>query len=300
MNIEGIKAAAVRIGSRSLLQAKKYSPEVLVGAGVVGIVATVVLASRATLKLEETLDKAENRIETVKDIHAEEMNTVNYRKDLYYAYTLNVLDVAKLYLPSVGVGLGSLACILTAHGMLRRREAAAIAAYNLVERSFSNYRERVKAELGEEKEEEIRRGFIQETIDDPKKEGKTKEVTRVDTAQVYSPYARCFEKGATPNWSPEPSYNLAWIRAQEEYANQMLVARGHVFLNDVYDGLGFPRTREGSVVGWVINDADGPGDNVIDFGIYDLEKKQIRQFLNGFENAVWLDFNVDGIIYDKI
>jgi hypothetical protein len=86
-----------------------------------------------------------------------------------------------------------------------------------------------------------------------------------------------------------------FIRSQQNYANDLLNARGHVFLNEVYDMLGIERTSAGAVVGWV----RGNGDNEIDFGVLnDLHSGQ--RFINGDERSVLLDFNVDGVVYDLI
>ena len=60
--------------------------------------------------------------------------------------------------------------------------------------------------------------------------------------------------------------------------------------------LGFAHTSIGAVVGWVA----GMGDSFIDFGLYDTEVEATRRFVNGLENVIILDFNVDGVIYDKI
>jgi hypothetical protein len=89
-----------------------------------------------------------------------------------------------------------------------------------------------------------------------------------------------------------------FLRAQQQYANDKLRANGHLFLNEVYDMLGIPRTKAGQVVGWVY-DAENPiGDNYVDFGIYDIHRETVRNFVNGYERTILLDFNVDGNIWD--
>ena len=85
-----------------------------------------------------------------------------------------------------------------------------------------------------------------------------------------------------------------YLRQQETYANDLLKSRGFIFLNDVYDMLGIPRTRAGQVVGWTYDKENPRGDNYIDFGIF-----KRKEFVNGYERSVLLDFNVDGIILDK-
>ena len=64
--------------------------------------------------------------------------------------------------------------------------------------------------------------------------------------------------------------------------------------------LGIPRTTAGGYVGWIYDEKHPNGDNYVDFGIYNLYKTKNRDFVNGYERTILLDFNVDGIILDKI
>jgi hypothetical protein len=108
-------------------------------------------------------------------------------------------------------------------------------------------------------------------------------------------YGRFFDEFST-EYKKDADYNRVFLQAQQQMANNLLQSRGHLFLNEVYDALGFERTPGGSIVGWVIR-KDGLRDNFVDFG---LLKPGNERFINGGERAVFLDFNVDGIIYDKI
>ena len=108
-------------------------------------------------------------------------------------------------------------------------------------------------------------------------------------------YARFFDPLCSA-WSPDPEYNLAFLRAQQEWHNQKLQVRGHVFLNEVYDMFDIPRTEAGAVVGWL---RDGGGDGFIDFGLF-RDDQTVRDFMNGHEGAILLDFNVDGPIHNRI
>jgi hypothetical protein len=78
-----------------------------------------------------------------------------------------------------------------------------------------------------------------------------------------------------------------FLKCQENYANDLLRRRGHVLLNEVYDTLGLDQNPAGAVVGWVMN---GDGDNRIVF--------EIQTSTN--DGCMLLDFNVDGVIFDKI
>ena len=124
-------------------------------------------------------------------------------------------------------------------------------------------------------------------------------------SRSYSQYARFFDE-TSPYWyknsgnrsNDGPEMNLFFLRAQQNYANELLKHRGYLFLNEVYDMLGMPRTKAGQIVGWIYKENNTDGDNYVDFGIYKTEKN--AKFVNGFENSILLDFNVDGAIIDKI
>ena len=105
-----------------------------------------------------------------------------------------------------------------------------------------------------------------------------------------------FFDSSNPNWDKNPTFSMMWLRGQQNILNDILHTRGHVFLNEVYDALGFPHTPQGAVLGWI----DGEGDNCIDFGLYDQNKENVRRFVNGVDNVIMLEFNHDGVIWDRI
>lgn len=90
----------------------------------------------------------------------------------------------------------------------------------------------------------------------------------------------------------DEEYCLMFLKYSERYANDILRERGHLFLNEVYEMLGLPRTVAGQFVGWIYSEDKG-----VSFGIY---SKDNADFINGCRAEVLLDFNVDGIIVDKI
>ena len=96
----------------------------------------------------------------------------------------------------------------------------------------------------------------------------------------------------------ECQYDKAEAYAQQhrEDADDILHTKGHIFLNDVYEALGIPKTEAGQYVGWML----GNGNDYVDFGIYDMYKETNRDFVNGYEPVILLDFNVDGVISDKL
>lgn len=292
MNVQSIKNAATRAISLGVLRTKKHSPLILTGVGIAGGVTATVMACKATLKLEPVVEELEHNLDLVKK--SEAVDTRARAIELGYVYTRGSLDIVKLYAPAVGLGVLSIGCIVSAQGIMQRRNAALVVAYTTLEKGFNEYRKRVEEALGEDKERELRYGITTEDVHDTKK-GVVSKVKTADPNAV-SIYARFFDESCSP-WTKTPEYNLLFLKAQQNIANDMLRARGHVFLNDVYDMLGIERSGAGSVVGWVISKT---GDNYIDFGLYNGERDNIRNFVNGREHAILLDFNVDGVIYDKI
>lgn len=283
---------------RQVLQLQKHAPTILTYAGVGGFVVAGVLASRATLKLEEKIDTMQVRINEAKERAEEEgYSKKDAVKDVSYAYIRGIADISALYAPAVILGVASGSAIIGSHGAMQKRNLALAAAYATLEKGFNQYRERVRAELGEEKDLDFRLGASKEVEHYEGKDGKQHQRTiKKATIDGYSQYARFFDE-LNPNFQKQNSYNLMFLRQKQNYLNDMLLARGHVFLNDVYDELGMDRTSEGAIVGWVISK---DGDNFVDFGIYDAEKSGAIDFVNGRESAILLDFNVDGVIFDKI
>jgi len=296
-----IPAKASLTAGRLALQASKQSPHILFGAGIVGFGATVYLASKAALSLDERIDELHRSVEEVRELRESdevEYSTQDYRKDLAYVHTHNAVAIAKMYAPTLIVGFVSIACLTKSHKILSNRNAALMAAYSAIEKSYSMYRQRVAEEFGEDKDREFRHPretYKAISVDD---DGKSIESIKARANKDFEPsaYARFFDE-LCKEWQRQPEYNFTFLRAQQNYANDILRSRGHVFLNDVYDMLGIPRSKAGSVVGWMLS---RDGDNFIDFGIWHGDKPGARDFVNGREGSIFLDFNVDGVIFDKL
>lgn len=284
---------------------KKHSPAILLGAGVVGVVTGTVMACKATLKLKDTLAEGQERID---EIH-ENMETleVEYpekeaRKALAVAYAKTGVNVAKLYGPAVVVGGLSIASILASYKILNGRNVAISAAYAVVDKGFKDYRQRVKERFGEETDRELKYNLKPQTVEviETDENGNDKTSTKtvpVATSPFYSEFAVIFDETNT-NWTRDWEYNKKFICDIQRWANIKLQKQGYLFLNDVYEALGFKATKAGQQVGWVYEPDSPVGDNYVDFGIFDIYKESAREFVNGYEKSVVLDFNVDGNILD--
>lgn len=281
--------------ARSILKTKKNSPHILFVSGVVGVIGTAVLASRATLRLESAVDEIKTDFNNVTDVGGyAELGDVKYtesmyRKDVAYVYAKGAIKIGKLYGPSILLGGVSVAALTGSHIQLTKRNAALTATLAAVMEAYEAYRARVREELGEEQELALYRDVQKQVVEI---DGKKQTIETVNPSK-YSPYARIFDEG-NENWSNSSEINRNFLMCQQNYANQLLQTRGHVMLNDIYDSLGLERTTAGAVVGWVKN---GDGDGFIDFNIWEGLNERV---VGNWEPAIWLDFNVDGEVYKLI
>lgn len=111
-----------------------------------------------------------------------------------------------------------------------------------------------------------------------------------------SQYARFFDE-TCPGWERDTQWNLTFLRDQQRYANDLLRVKGHLFLNDVYEMLGIPKSKAGQVVGWVYDPENPMANNYVDFG---LGSAKNREAIDLDDTTLLLDFNVDGVIIDRI
>ena len=289
------------------LKAIKHSPEILAGVGVVGVVGSLVMACKATTKLSDVLEESKEQLDKIKEVAADPAYEEKYsqddaKKDTTITYVQTAMKVTKLYAPSVILCASSLGCLLASNNILKKRNAALSAAYMTVDKSFKEYRKRVADRFGEEVEKEIRYNIKAEEITKVDENGN--EVTETfkvmdgtDDPNSYSDYARFFDESCAA-WQNDAEYNLTFLKAQQQYANDLLKAKGRLFLNEVYRMLGIDETKAGQVVGWVYNPDNPTGDNFVDFGIYNMQRERVRAFVNGYEPNILLDFNVDGVIWN--
>lgn len=302
-----MKEKLMRTYKKVELKAMKHSPEILAGVGVVGVIASTVMACKATTKLSDILEESKDQLDQIKTVavdpaYADKYSEDDAKKDTTITYVQTGVKVAKLYAPSVILCAGSLGCLLASNNILKKRNAALSAAYMTVDKSFKEYRKRVADRFGEEVEKEIRYNIkAKEVITVDENGNEVTETVKImdgtDDPNTYSDYARFFDESCAA-WQNDAEYNLTFLKAQQQYANDLLKSRGRLFLNEVYRMLGIDETKAGQVVGWVYNPDNPTGDNFVDFGIYNMQRERVRAFVNGYEPNILLDFNVDGVIWN--
>lgn len=286
---------------------KKYSPEIMTGVGIVGIVASTVIACKATTKVGKIVDESKEQVESVHEAiekgrtkAGETYSEEDSKKDLTIIYVQTGVKMVKLYAPAAILGAVSIASIIKGHSILRKRNIALGAAYATIDKSFKEYRGRVVERFGTDLDRELRYNIKAQEIEVTEVDSKGKEKTTKTTINVVDPntfsdYARIYDDGNI-GWTKDPRSNLYFLRGQQAFFSELLKTRGWVFLNEVYEALGFDMIAEGNDLGWFYDEKHPTGDNFVDFGIYDPNDKAKSRFVNGYERNIVLDFNFDGPI----
>lgn len=306
------------------LQCKKHAPEALVAAGVVGVVVSAVMACKATTKVNDIIEDANEQLEPIHNAKeklkaGEELRVADgseytlkdNTRDTIIIYTKTGLKLIKLYAPSVVLGALSLTAIITSHRILTKRNVALAAAYTAEQTMFREYRGRVVDRFGEELDKELRYNLKSqevETVTIHEDGSQTIEKSTVNMPagpELDSTYAKYFNRSSSLWVEGEPMRNAFIILQQQRFLNDKLKNQGHLFLNEVYDAFDIPRTPAGQVVGWIYdkkNEGSGDSDNFVEVIIFPNNPALREDFINGRVNpeSVLLDFNVDGVVYNKI
>jgi hypothetical protein len=293
------RRTTAKMGSQ-ILAVKTHSPTLLIGVGAVGFAASTIMACRATLKLSEILEEGEanlKKVDAAQDsFEAEEIKKASFGVRLQVA-----IRIAKLYAPAVIVGGLALGAVTGSHIILKKRNAGLVAAYTVLDKIHSDYRSRVIADQGEKKDFEYLHGveereIVEETENGPVvKTVKGLDQEAIENADPEKIYKRVYNR-KNKHWSDIPNQNQYTLQMIQSEANDLLRLQGYLFLNQVYDMLGFESTGTGQIVGWVKNPEDGKGDGFVSFGIWDNGVYKGMQWLNGDADSIMLDFNVDGPI----
>ena len=296
---------------------KKHSPELLLVTGIVSGIAGAIVACKATTKVSTIIDNKNDELDEIRhyqehpELLAEEFTPEQAKKATVAVYAHTGVELVKLYAPAVALGTLSVVSVLASHNLLRKRNAALAAAYAAVDNSFKGYRERVIERFGEELDRELKYGIktkeVEEIVKDENGEEKVVKKTVEVASDVLSPYSRIFDETCL-NWVRDAEQNMFFLHQVQKHANRELQRKGILFLNEVYEMLGFDKSQAGQSVGWVY-DPENPnhkGDNEVNFGLYncytgiDKIDEPKRAFINGREKSIILDFNVDGPVYERL
>lgn len=205
---------------------RKHSPEILTGLGITGMLSSMVLAVKATPKALTLIN------EQKKNLNKEDLSSIEVIKTVW-----------KTYLPSGILSVLSISCILGATSINLRRNAAIATAYTLSERTLINYRNKVIDAIGEKKEKKIQEELAQDKVNKNKIDDKQVIITsNGETLCMDSLSGRYFKS------------DIETIRKAVNDLNRQLTFQQYISLNDFYDELGLKHIKNGSYMGWNLDD----------------------------------------------
>lgn len=317
MKTNELMSKATRFAAKAKYQLGKHSPEILMVGGAIGVVASAVMACRATLKVNDILDAHKETVTTIHDVKDgklsiqdnETYTEEDMKKDLTTAYIQTGMSMVKLYAPAVILGTLSLGCMIGSNRILQKRNAALTAAYMTLDKAFDSYKERVNERFGSRVQDELEHGIKAVEVESKSvDENGIEEIVKSYQDEVegaYSPYSLIFDE-TMDEWQPDAAQNRYWLKQVEIAANRRLKAQGHLFLNEVYNMIGRRadgsslHTPIGQIVGWIYDPENPDISSTVDIGIHNLANPQVAAFNEGYERSVVLSFNCDGPIVDKI
>ena len=274
---------------------RKHGPALLTAAGVGGFAVSNYLTAKAVLKSQDKIKAAKLKSDEIKAKEVSDEYTREQKaQELGRHWVRETMVIGRDFAPAMVTGSVAIICVVSSHRLMHNKQAALAAAYTALAQGFQAYRKRVQEEVGAERELELYKGPRFKELRDTDGDLLGREVDPDDL--VPSIYGRFFDATCAP-WTKTPEYNALFLKSQQNWFNDRLKAHGFVFLNEVYEALGFPRTQYGQIVGWKRDAKEkGTGDGFVSFGIENIFDENARAFVNGHEPVVFLDFNVDGPI----
>ena len=283
----------------------KHAPTILSVTASAGVVATGYLAWKAGTRFEDVegrdWDRRKECLKNADTIPDEDVPKIERKNRILF-----ILDTVRTVAPAAIVGAATITMIYFSNSISKKRLAAMGAAYATLQTAFDGYKRTMVEALGKESVEKILKpklpnvGKSAEEIlsSDNKSDAANVSDAVVNSLKALSPYARIIAEESSTCWDPNEDYTSQNLAAVQLWANRRLERKGHLFLNEIFDQLGLSRTREGAVVGWLKN---GEGDGYVSFGDFDASIYRVpSDDYTRVDSNFIVDFNVDGVIWDRI
>lgn len=212
---------ALKVLNRATRTLKQQSPTILSCIGAAGVIATAVLAVRATPKALDLIAVASYEKSKETD---DPITTVETIKAAW-----------KPYIPAVAVGMATIICIFSANVLNKRQQATLISAYALLDQTYKEYRSKAIEMFGQEMDEQIQKEIAKDHY-----EGSDVEAGQANGKVLfYEPhYGKFFER------------TMLEVRDAEYQLNRKLKKWGAVSLNDFFEFLDLPKIDSGDTIGW--------------------------------------------------
>lgn len=283
----------------------KHAPTILSVTASAGVIATGYLAWKAGTRFEDVegrdWDRRKECLKNADIIPDEDVPKIERKNRILF-----ILDTVRTVAPAAIVGAATITMIYFSNSISKKRLAAMGAAYATLQTAFDGYKRTMVEALGKESVDKILKPKLpnvsksaEEILSsDNKSDAANVSDAVVNSLKALSPYARIIAEESSTCWDPNEDYTSQNLAAIQLWANRRLERKGHLFLNEVFDQLGLSRTREGAVVGWLKN---GEGDNYVSFGDFDASIYRVpSDDYTRVDSNFIVDFNVDGVIWDRI
>lgn len=280
---------------------EKAAPGLMIALGIGGVAVGAYKAAQAAPEAKEAIHEFKIMRESVED---SDVNPEVKREMIISGYKTLGNGLLRAYAKPALLVSGGTALILGGHGIISKKLATTTASLISTDKLFQDYRHNVIEDQGEEADFRYRTGVKKvnvETVEQDIRGRKRKVMKEYDVVDevLTNPFMKFYDE-SNPNFSKNPTDNLYNLRKWEQWFNDRLRAEGYLFLNDVLYDMGFNRCAEGSVYGWVYDPNNPDAHNSVDLGIRDIRRKTIQNAINGYEPVILLNFNVDGVIIDKL
>lgn len=201
----------------------KNSPKILIGFGIGGMLTSVIFAVKATPKVI--------KLKELKEKEGEKLTKFEFIKIAW-----------KPYMPATISFIASTAMIIGADSIHSKRNVVLATAYKLSENVLTEYQEKVKQVVGEEKEKEIRDEIAKDRINN-------NPVKQSDVIITGKGESLCYDSLSGRYFKSD----IDKIRKAENVLNRRLINDMYVSLNEFYDEIGLSYTSIGEKLGWNIS-----------------------------------------------
>ncbi len=281
-----------------------HKSEIFVGLSILFGAGCVTTACVQTVKACDIIEEANAELDKYEGEDSEEA-----KKEMRVIRKKTNMRLAKNYILPAALGVGSIACGLSAYKILSDEKAMALASAASVTAAFEKYRSRVIDKYGVEADYELYNG-IKTTVEGKDEEGNT--IVKVERDPIDSNcYSKIFSYETSGEWTFNRRHNIEKIKFYERYWNQQLKTKGYVTYNEVIESLGFSRKVGDDMtepfipngIGWVSSEnvpdeLMGQFDTYIHFAPEDVDYSDEPENLV-YSDAYILRFNcypIDGLL----
>lgn len=306
-----------KINSRSFrrlkIKAVKASPTLLiVGSAVAGVAATVT-ACRSTIKAIDIYNDHKINREKIEEVwedaqtgesYAREYTEDDYHHDVRQSNLKLCGNMLKTYALPISLSLVSISMGFGSHMMMRKQVATLTGSVISLSEALKQYRNNVIERYGKDIDNELSNNIKEIEIEDPETGEKKKVKKSIDNKNPYSFWYgpeyidKHGQRCKNIYWTNDAQYNLQQLTVFLSHVNELLKTKEILFINDVLDIFGFPKTEIGATNGWIYDPSDYRSSCYIDFGID--KDAIIKKYRQGITEPILITLNPDGYILNRL